>query len=211
MCLDPITVLAVTAVTATALSAGSMVQQGQTANTAAQTNANLARAEAESQAVAEERNAAALEQRAGERTQVAAADADRQRTRNRLQMGEARAAAASSGLLIDGSPLEVLAFNAGEQAKDVESILMQGRFDARDLLAEAELSRWRAGNARTSGRTQASIYTRAGQQAEQAGYVRAGTALLQGAGNAYGRYADGGFSGVRAENTAGGGALKAAG
>uniref|UniRef100_UPI0022EA4B6B hypothetical protein n=1 Tax=Falsiroseomonas oryzae TaxID=2766473 RepID=UPI0022EA4B6B len=136
-----------------------------------------------------ERNARALEQRAGERTQVAEADAERQRTRNRLLMGEARAAAAASGVQLEGSPLEVLAFNAGQQAQDVESILMQGRFDARDLLAEAELSRWQGRNARTSGRSQAGIYRQQGQQAMQAGFVRAGTALLTAGSSIYDRSA----------------------
>lgn len=178
MCVDPVTILAIAG---TAASAYGAVRGGVQAQSAANYNAAATVREAQVQQAAAEYNAQALTQRAGERTQVAEADANRQRTVNRLRMGEARANAAASGLQIEGSPLEALAFNAGQQAQDVESILLQGRLDARDLLAEADLTRWGGRNARTSAQSQASMLRRQGQEARTASYIRAGTSLLLGA------------------------------
>lgn len=179
MCFDPVSMLAVAGAAASAYGA---LSQGAQASSAAMTNAAMAEREAAVAQQTAEFNATVAEQRAGERMQVADADATRQRTVNRLRMGEGRANAAASGLQIDGSPLEVLAFNAGQQAQDVESILLQGRMDSRDLLADADLSRWGGRNARISGASQANIMRMQGRQAETAGQIRAGTSLLTSAG-----------------------------
>ncbi|WP_270937201.1 hypothetical protein, partial [Falsiroseomonas oryzae] len=68
MCFDPVTALTV----ATAVAAGyGALSQGAQAQAAANTNAALAQREGEVAQALAERNARALEQRAGERTQVA--------------------------------------------------------------------------------------------------------------------------------------------
>jgi hypothetical protein len=178
MCVDPVTALAIAG---TAASAYGALRGGVQAQNAANFNAASVQREAAVQQQAADYNATAITRRAGERTQVAEADANRQRTVNRLRMGDARANAAASGLMIEGSPLEVLAFNAGQQAQDVESTLLQGRLDVRDMLAEAELTRWQGRNARTSANSQAGIYRAQGREARDASYIRAGTSLLTGA------------------------------
>lgn len=177
------------AAAASAVAGGfSALRQGAQAQTAANQNAAAAQWQAQQQATLAEYNAQVGEQRAGERLHVAEMDAERQRTRNRLLMGSARARAAASGIALDGSPLEVLAFNAGQQAQDVESILLQGRLDARDMRAQAGLDRWGGQNALASGASEAAEQRRRGQAAQQASYFTAGNSLLTGASNWQQRY-----------------------
>jgi len=168
MCFDPISALtAVASFAATAapyVSAGAGVfgalQQGAAADTAGRMQQQQA-----------EWNAQAMRVRAGDRLVASGQDAARKQTENRLRMGQARANAAASGVALEGSPLDVLAFNAGQQALDVDALLRQGEMDSRDLLAEAELSRWSGQVARSQGKAQ-----------RNASYIRAGTSLLTSAG-----------------------------
>jgi hypothetical protein len=187
MCFDPLTALAA----ASALSAYGSLRQGAAAQSAANQNAVNATFAAQVQQGLAERNAQAAERDAAEREQAAAADADRQRTINRLRMGTARANAAASGLQIDGSPLEVLAFNAGQQAQDVEALLLQGRLDARGLREGAALDRWGGENARISGQSQATELRRRAGEARTAGFIGAGSSLLTGASRWQERYGAG--------------------
>jgi hypothetical protein len=172
------------------------MREGATQAALGNRNADAVLQEGETAAQLALRNEATLRQRADERLQVGAADAGRQETINRLRMGEGRAAAAASGLTMEGSPLAVLAFNAGQLARDVETIRLQAGLDARDMVAEAEMERWRSDVARTNARSQASLErwrgaagqasstTAAalsefqGRAAATGGYIRAGTTLL---------------------------------
>lgn len=165
----------------TILGAYGALSAGNQARAAADANAAAVQREAASAAAAADFNAAALTQRAGERVQIAAADAARVRTRNDIAQGQNRANAAASGLQMEGSPLEALAFAAGQQAQDVEAVILQGNMDARDMLTEAALQRWQGRNAITSGQSQAAIMRTAGRQAQTAGQIRAGATLLTGA------------------------------
>lgn len=110
-------------------------------------------------------NAAALEEGAGTRLQIMQADVDQANIRNRLVQGQSVANAAGSGLQIEGSPLEALAFAAGQQAREVEMLRIQGKLDARDM------------------RRRAAIERAGGQAAQTAGFIGAGTALLGSAGS----------------------------
>lgn len=99
----------------------------------------------------------------------AEAEASRKRTA-RLQ-GAVRARAAASGLDIgEGSPLEVLYFNAGE-----------GELEA--LFAEHA-----GATAASRYRSQAAVYRARGRQAATAGYMGAASQVLSAAGSAYKLY-----------------------
>jgi hypothetical protein len=118
-------------------------------------------------------NAAALNEAGEMQMQAAEADAARLTTQARLVQGQSRANAAASGLQLDGSPLEALAFSAGQQARDIEAALIQGRMERREMRGRAALERWQ------------------GNQAQTAGFIRAGTALLGSAGS-WGGFGGGG-------------------
>ncbi|MBX9697873.1 MAG: hypothetical protein K2X74_00495 [Acetobacteraceae bacterium] len=176
MCFDPIS-FAVTAATAAAPYAGyaaaglgalGALQQG----AAAETAGRQAQAEGEF-------NARQLEQRARDRRFASGVEQDRAQRVARLRQGQARANAAGSGVALEGSPLEALAFNAEQQAEELALLGWQANMDERDLLTQAGMERTRGANAR-----------RAGQSARQGSFLRAGSALLM----APGRWGGGGAS-----------------
>ena len=169
MCFDPISALA--SVASFAMTAAPYVATGASVLGGIQQGAAAEAAGRQAEALGEWNRQAGMV-RAGERLVSSGQDAARLQTANRLRMGQARASAAASGVALEGSPLEALAFNAGQQAMDVEALLRQGEMDTRDLLAEAEMARWQGKTARVQARQQAS-----------AAYMRAGTSLLTGAGN----------------------------
>lgn len=70
---------------------------------------------------------------------------------NRRQMGSIRAAYGSSGLQLDGSPLDVLEDTAVEQAYDVSKIKYQGRVKAAGYAEQAALFKAEAKSAKTAG------------------------------------------------------------
>lgn len=175
MCFDPIS-FATTAWTAISSAAATVapalpyVAGGAAALGALQQGAAADTAGRQQQAESEF-NARQFGRAAEERARAGAVEQDRLRTRQRLQAGQGRANAAASGLALEGSPLEVLAFNAGEQAKEMDALLTTTGMETRDLYTQSSLERQRGLMAR-----------RAGGQARQASYVRAGTALLSTAG-----------------------------
>jgi hypothetical protein len=132
-------------------------------------------------------NAQRLEERAADRSVAGAIEQDRVQRVSRLRQGQARANAAGSGLLVEGSPLEVLAFNAGEASREAAIVGMQTGMDVEDLLTQASIER-------TRGR----VARRAGQDAQDSSFMRAGTALLTGPG----MWRRGGGVDVRAERAA---------
>jgi hypothetical protein len=157
MCFDPVSMAVVAtaaSVAGSAISGISALQQGNAAQAAANWNAEATRV------------------KAGDRLQSAGREAANLQTRQRLMRGEAMAQAGGSGVEIEGSPLEALAFNAGQQALDLDTINRQGLSDSRDLLAEAELMRWQGKTAKQQSRGQA-----------LASFARAGTSLLTSAGS----------------------------
>lgn len=85
-------------------------------------------------------------------------EAQDQRVKNRAVQGQIRAAYGSSGLSIDGSPLDVLEATAVEQELDVDKILYRGDVTAlgeedkaQSYRAQAELARMGAGNSLVAG------------------------------------------------------------
>lgn len=107
-------------------------------------SANATSAAAEYNAKVAKRNrAAALDQ-----TEAAMRD---KRLENSRQMGAIRAAYGSSGLQLDGSPLDVLEDTAVEQAYDVSKIKYKGRMQAAGYSEQAALFKLEAKSAKTAG------------------------------------------------------------
>ena len=117
---------------------------------------NNAKAQAESDAAFARRNAEISRQQAE-------ADAAAQQRDARKRIGAARAAYGISGVDLEGSPLDVLEESAANAELDKQNILYRGRL--REIGYEDS----------------AAQSTFAGGQAQSAGYMRAGSALLAGA------------------------------
>lgn len=94
--------------------------------------------------------------------QQAAADAQAQQRDARRRIGAARAAYGSAGVDLEGSPLDALEESAANAELDRQNILYRGRLREIGYTDQAASSRV------------------AGSQAESAGYMRAGSALLSG-------------------------------
>lgn len=95
--------------------------------------------------------------------QQAAADADAQQRDARRRIGAARAAYGAAGVDVEGSPLDALEESAANAELDRQNILYRGRLREIGYQDDAAQSTYNAG------------------QAESAGYMKAGSALLAGA------------------------------
>lgn len=161
---------------AAALSIYSSLQQ---ANTAAQTgayNAALARQQGEAVQAQAEYNARLSERDATAARERADFDERRIRTQSDAVLARQRARQGVTGLALEGSPLEVLAFSAGQLELDALSARYAGLEEERALRQQATNLRYdgriaamgatqRAGTALLMGQTQASQYR--GQAVEQ--------------------------------------------
>lgn len=161
------TTLAIMAVVSTVASVAGSVMSGMQAQSAAKAQAAMAQQAADVNAQNSER----LAERA---RQEAQANEDRQREKTRQMLATQRAAVGSSGVQLEGSPLEVLAYNAGQQELDALSIRYEGQKQAEDL-------RWQAQVQRYGGQVQAASYEIQGQKAASTAYTQAGTSLMSGA------------------------------
>ena len=118
-----------------------------------------------------EYNAAIGERNAGLARSQAAADADAQQRHARQVIGAARAGYGASGITLEGSPLDVLESSAANAELDRQNILYKGELRAMGYSEGAALDRVR------------------GDSAQRAGYEKAGSAILMGAGKYYGNQA----------------------
>lgn len=114
-------------------------------------------------------NAQLAQRNAGIARDQAAADADAQARHARRVIGGARAAYGASGITMEGSPLDVLEMSAANAELDNRSILYKGELRAMGYEDTAGLDLMR------------------GDAARQTGGERAGSAILLGAGRAYGQ------------------------
>jgi hypothetical protein len=113
-------------------------------------------------------NAAVADRNAGLARDQAAADADAQRRHSQRVLGGIRAGYGASGITMEGSPLDVLEFSAANAELDRQNILYKGELRAMGYDDTAMLDRMR------------------GDAAQSAGYEKAGSAILMGAGKIYG-------------------------
>ncbi|MGE5147403.1 MAG: hypothetical protein ACM3N5_11675 [Candidatus Eiseniibacteriota bacterium] len=113
-------------------------------------------------------NAAVARQNADIARANATADAAKQERQGDLLAGRQRAATGASGITPQGSPLDVMADSALESELDALTTHYRGELQARSYGQDAALQTMR------------------GKEAQQAGYIGAGTALLKGASQALG-------------------------
>ena len=197
-CFDPITLVAVAATTAavgSATSAAGSILSGQAAAGAAnanainaQTQATLAKAQGEANASVigdqGDFNAAETLRRSefnAQQSDRAARDArtdlvlreGQTRLAGALALGDQRARIGASGVTFEGSPLEVLAFQAWQNELDALTVRMQGNAKVADLTADAEAQRTSGAADAAAIRydaAQRSIATRYGAQVTATGY-----------------------------------------
>jgi hypothetical protein len=153
---DPITWLAIGSA---AFGAVGAIQQGEQANAAAQSDANMA-----------EYNAKMNEIQARQAYAGAGRQEEEQRRRARAQIGQSLAASAEAGAGLNGDVLRTSVFDA---ESDALAIRYEGNLKAQGLKDSAELQRSSAVVARDRGK-----------QAITGSYLNAGSALLN-AGTSY--------------------------
>lgn len=115
----------------------------------------------------------------------------RQREQGARILGASRAIIASSGLMLEGSPLAVLEETARQQEMDVLVGQYQARLQARAARESAtmheyaaEVARYGGGERLRVGRAQAGLLRAGGQEAETAGFLKAAGTAAQGAATA---------------------------
>lgn len=105
----------------------------------------------------------------GAQAQMAAeAEAEDRRRRARYLLGTQLAAAGSSGIALEGSPLLAMVDSGVQEDLEVRRIRYKGYLAAAGAQSDAALAEYQAGQYRTSG------------------YIQAGTSLLRGGTNVYG-------------------------
>lgn len=133
-------------------------------------------------------NALQSEKKAIEAREGAQYEEDRLRERNRFLIAEQRAKFGASGVLFEGSPLEVLGFQAGQNELDALAVRRTGQNAAADALSEAASSRYRGRAGLITGNAGAALESSKAANTQQAGYGSAATSLLSGASSWYNNY-----------------------
>ena len=165
---DPVTI-GVLIAASTAMTAASAIQQGE-----------AAAAQGRSQQNAQKYNAVVKEQNATLARQQAGAREEQQRRQSRQLLGQQSAALAQAGIGLGGSALDIEEQSMVRAELDALTISYEGGLQATGLLAGAQQDLY-------MGRAAAA----AGENAQSASYVSAGSAILSGAAS-YGYYSGGG-------------------
>lgn len=117
---------------------------------------------------AAKRNAAIADRNGAISRDLALRDANAQTKEGRRRIGSMRAGYAASGVTLEGSPMDVIEDSAASIELDRLNILYKGELAALGYSDESESATMR------------------GKQAQTESYFRASSALMQGAGSAYG-------------------------
>lgn len=141
-------------------------QQGQVAQQQAEFNAKTSEAEA-----AQSRTTAAYEE-------------ERSRTRSRFALAADRAAIGASGMAFEGTPLEVLAFNASQAELDAQAIRYNGEVRATALEGQAASQRYQGALGVVQGEQRAGVALLTGQTAANAAYWNTVNSVVDGAAKA---------------------------
>lgn len=138
-------------------------------------SSNAQQAQLKSQAVADDMNAQALKQQAGQVRALANMDEEQQRRKARIVMGEQRAAITAAGIGLTSSTGEGLAVQSAINAeRDDLSIRYGGLLEAHGLMAKSAESAYQAKAARSQiGAVKASGYLNAASSA-LSGYTSGG-------------------------------------
>lgn len=162
-----------------AASIASMVVGAYSAISAGQAAAAQAEAQADYQSKMAAYNAQVQENNAASIREQTSAREDAQRRMVRIQQGKERASIAQSGLAATGSLLDVYDQNAVVNELDILNTRYSGEMEARGLSAQAQATRFQGAAESGLLRSQAS-------NSRTAGYIGAGSALLNGATSYYG-------------------------
>lgn len=191
---EPVTIVAgVVAAVAAIAGAGAQYVSSQQQASAGRQNASNQRLSATLNNENAEFNALQSEKRALEAREGAQYEEDRTRERQRFLLADQRAKFGSSGLLLEGSPLEVLGFQAGQNELDALAIRRTGQNAAADALSEAASSRYRGRAGLITGNAGAALESLKADNTAQAGYGSAATSLLSGASSWYNNYGSAAF------------------
>lgn len=164
-------------------------------------NAEVARVEGDAAQQQAEYSAQVAEAEAQQAREAAAFDEGQRRTRARFALADQRQRFLASGIDLEGSPLEVLAFNAGQYELDALTARYEGAVRAQSLTTEAAARRYQGRVARTQARAGAGLALLQGQTAAArerlSGVVNLADAAGRGAAAGYGAApAGGGLSGA---------------
>ncbi len=171
-------ILPMLAVAAVGMQVAGQVFAGQAASQAGKYNAQIATTNAQIEQQAAEHAALTAEGEAAQATQAAGYEEGQRRERARFLLADQRQRMIASGIDLEGSPLEVLSFNAGQYELDALAARYDGQVRSQALQSEADARRY------------------AGRAAQVRGVQGAGLALLQGqtaAAQQYGRALTTGF------------------
>jgi hypothetical protein len=133
MCLDPVTMFAVTTAASATLGAAGSIMQGEGA-----AEAGKLQQQAYDQQITNERSASAFEQM-------------RERRKQDLAASSARAQIGASGVAFTGSPAEVMAAQAGEDQLDLEAIKYGSAVRQSQLRTQGKISLFSGKQAQTAG------------------------------------------------------------
>jgi hypothetical protein len=178
MCPPILPILPMLAVAAAGMQVAGQVFAGQAASQAGKYNAQVATTNAQVEQQAAEHAALTAEGEAAQATQAAGYEEAQRRERARFLLADQRQRMLASGVDLEGSPLEVLSFNAGQYELDALAARYDGQVRSQALQSEADARRY------------------AGRAAGVRGVQGAGMALLQGqtaAAQQYGRALSTGF------------------
>lgn len=167
-------ILVATAIAGTVTSAVGQISAGNSAKAIGDANANAI-------TEASNLNYQSAQQTASDQLEQAQVAETQQRQKDRLILSRTRALIGSSGLALQGSPLDVLAENTKQAEIDALQIRRTGQLTADATTRQAEIDRVNAGN-------QAAIARAGGQAQSTASYLNAGSTILGGGINAYKTY-----------------------
>lgn len=152
-------------------------------------NAKVEAGELRRQAEIYELNAVLAEESAGR-------EAKDEEDRKQKLLATQAARYGKAGLLLEGTPLEVMAITSLEADKDIESILYEGALEAWNWRTKGSASLRSASNAEITGaslastyRSEAALNVMKGETAESTGLFSAGSTIATGAANAASIYA----------------------
>lgn len=179
-----------TTVAASAYGAYSSYQSGKAQQAAMDYNALVAEQNAKHQAQMAEFNAKLAENESIAEQQFMAAETERMRSEKQKALARKKALYGKTGAVIsEGTPLLVLAEQAGEMELDIITRQADSYRRQQALGHEADQYRWQAGVALMEGQAQAEGYRHAGSQAYKAGKMAAIGSILTGSAQAAGQVA----------------------
>lgn len=169
MCLPLVPVIAGVAAVAS-LAGGVMAAQG--AQTTAAYNAQIAQREGQAAQQQADFNAGAARTEAAQTRDQAAIEEGQIRERARLILGDQRARIGASGVVLEGSPLDALSYNAGQLELEALNARYTGDVRARSLENQARGYGYQGQVAQTGAQSRAGVALLTGETAARSAYAQ---------------------------------------